>query len=221
MEMNFNVTGEKRKSLVQTISEITGEKERYLGIPSYGYQIGEILVDKVGTVTYEDEDKAALLLHALALKGFIPESTNEPQNENFELTVTVDRDALSDDEIERIKQLLSAKETLIKKALGLEQLPIEVTDEYVRFPWFLEKDLTTEEVYAYSHFISALCAMAKKQKRISGKEKALENEKYAFRCFLLRLGFIGDEYKSARKILLKNLEGSSAFKGGISVELSK
>ena len=38
------------------------------------------------------------------------------------------------------------------------------------------------------------------------------NEKYAFRCFLLRLGFIGDEYKQDRKILLENLEGSAAFK---------
>jgi len=42
----------------------------------------------------------------------------------------------------------------------------------------------------------------------------VENEKYAFRCFLLRLGFIGAEYKIERKILLRNLTGSSAFKSG-------
>ena len=35
-----------------------------------------------------------------------------------------------------------------------------------------------------------------------------------FRCFLLRLGFIGEEYKTERKILLKSLSGSSAFKSG-------
>jgi hypothetical protein len=45
-------------------------------------------------------------------------------------------------------------------------------------------------------------------------EKKVDNEKYAFRCFLLRLGFIGAEYKTDRKILLKNLTGSSAFKNG-------
>ena len=56
--------------------------------------------------------------------------------------------------------------------------------------------------------------MAKKQTRITATEKQVDNEKYAFRCFLLRLGFIGDEYKQTRKILLKNLEGSSAFKNG-------
>ena len=54
--------------------------------------------------------------------------------------------------------------------------------------------------------------MAKNQKRITAKPREDENEKYAFRCFLLRLGFIGDEFKEDRKILLKNLDGSSAFK---------
>lgn len=53
--------------------------------------------------------------------------------------------------------------------------------------------------------------MAKTQKRVIAKEKETENDKYAFRCFLLRLGFIGDEYKTARKILLKNLTGSGAY----------
>jgi CRISPR/Cas system-associated protein endoribonuclease Cas2 len=56
--------------------------------------------------------------------------------------------------------------------------------------------------------------MSKNLKRANSKEKEVENEKYAFRCFLLRLGFIGTEYKTYRKILLRNLEGSSAFKEG-------
>ena len=73
---------------------------------------------------------------------------------------------------------------------------------------------TPEEVQAYTHFISALCEMARNQKRIMAKEKETPNEKYAFRSFLLRLGFIGKEYKEERKILLRNLSGSSAFKGG-------
>ena len=53
---------------------------------------------------------------------------------------------------------------------------------------------------------------------MTATEKPAANEKYAFRCFLLRLGFIGTEYKEARKILLRNLAGSSAFKGGQSKE---
>ena len=54
------------------------------------------------------------------------------------------------------------------------------------------------------------------------KEKETDNDKYAFRCFLLRLGFIGSEYKAERKILLRNLTGSSAFKnGGTTNEVSE
>ena len=56
--------------------------------------------------------------------------------------------------------------------------------------------------------------MARNQKRVTAKKKETDNDKYAFRCFLLRLGFIGTDYKTERKILLRNLSGSSAFKSG-------
>ena len=56
--------------------------------------------------------------------------------------------------------------------------------------------------------------MSVNQKRITAREKEVGNEKYAFRCFLLRLGFIGAEFKDERKILLHNLSGNSAFKYG-------
>ena len=82
--------------------------------------------------------------------------------------------------------------------------------------WIVHPD----ELKAYMHFITAICEMSTNQKRINATEKEIDNEKYAFRCFLLRLGFIGDEYKAERKILLRNLSGSSAFKGGSSKEVT-
>ena len=88
--------------------------------------------------------------------------------------------------------------------------PIEVKEETVEFPWF--ETVSPEETAAYTHFISALCELSKNAKRVTAKEKKVDNEKYAFRCFLLRLGFIGTEYKAERKILLRNLSGSAAFK---------
>ena len=45
-------------------------------------------------------------------------------------------------------------------------------------------------------------------------EKPIENAKFTMRLFLIRLGFIGDEYKTARKILLRNLTGNSSWKSG-------
>ena len=71
-----------------------------------------------------------------------------------------------------------------------------------------------DEVKAYTHFIAALGKMSRDLKRISATEKEVDNEKYAFRCFLLRLGFIGNEYKAERTILLKNLSGNSSWKNG-------
>ena len=56
--------------------------------------------------------------------------------------------------------------------------------------------------------------MAKQQQRILATDKPVENEKYAFRCFLLRLGFIGEEHAETRKILLQNLSGNGPHKSG-------
>ena len=115
--------------------------------------------------------------------------------------------------LQNLHALVETKGNLIKKALGVTALPINQIDDWLDFPWFAE-NTSPEELNAYMHFVTALCDMAKKQKRITAKEKETDNEKYAFRCFLLRLGFIGAEYKAERKILLRNLTGSSAFKGG-------
>ena len=57
-----------------------------------------------------------------------------------------------------------------------------------------------------------LVQYAKNHQRIVSEPHEESNEKYAFRCFLLRLGFIGPEYKTQRKVLLRNLAGSAAFK---------
>ena len=63
--------------------------------------------------------------------------------------------------------------------------------------------------------------MAKRQKRVTARAGAVTNEKYAFRCFLLRLGLIGAKYKTTRKILLRNLSGNSAFKAGQKAEAAE
>lgn len=107
--------------------------------------------------------------------------------------------------------------------LSITELPLKRISiiRFLSFPWFPAIP-TPDEMNAYDTFICKLCEMARTQKRVTSTEKPTGNEKYAFRCFLLRLGFIGAEYKAARKILLKNLSGSSAFKnGGTEHEISK
>ena len=116
--------------------------------------------------------------------------------------------------------LLDAKGFLIKRALHIDDLRFELNEDSISFSWFSELP-EPDEVHAYSTLIAALCKMSKDQKRISATEKPVENERYAFRCFLLRLGFIGNEYKTDRKILLRYLPGNSAFKGGEGHAISK
>jgi len=137
-------------------------------------------------------------------------SESEQHNESLGLTVEIPLDKVA---VGNLTKLLDAKGCLIRKALGIGELPIEILEDRVAFPWFSELP-DADAVQAYTHFISALCEMSKNAKRVTVTEKTVDNEKYAFRCFLLRLGFIGAEYKTERKILLKNLAGSSAFKNG-------
>ena len=82
---------------------------------------------------------------------------------------------------------------------------------------FYNASLNLEELKAYVMLSLRINEQSKMQKYASVKQKEAENEKYALRCFLLRLGFIGDEYKSERKVLLSRLEGNGSFKKPVTI----
>ena len=212
MEIKFDVKGESRKDLVKVISDTLGVKAEYQGMPTVAFVIGDFTVTKEGTLVFADEVNADDVLKALAANAFYPVNEDKAdekkaQEEPTGLTIEIPADKVN---VDNLQKLLDAKGWLIRKALGIESLTFEVTENKVSFPWFshTDTDLTT----ACTQFIAAICRMSVEQKRITAREKAVTNEKYAFRCFLLRLGFIGDEYKQSRKLLLANLDGSSAFK---------
>ena len=227
MRVEFNRTGAERKALVTAISEILHTKPKYMGMPTAAYDFGGLIVDKTGALEFEENifpKDIKDLLQSLAEKGFTTENSKdleqgkevseEPeetlQSESMGLTIAVPLEKVK---VGNLTNLLKVKGELIKKALGADDIRIEVDDEKVSFPWFSELP-DADSCKAYQNFIVALCKMSKEQKRINSTEKEVENEKYAFRCFLLRLGFIGADFKTDRKILLKNLEGSAAFKNG-------
>lgn len=142
------------------------------------------------------------------------------QTEQDSFCISLPKSKLPSDAQEKLNKILESKGKLIQKALGASSLTVETDEEKVSFPWFSFIP-NAEQADAYTKFITALCKMAREQKRVSAKEKPNENEKYAFRCFLLRLGFIGDEFKGDRKILLQNFEGSSAFRTQESADKAK
>lgn len=205
MVRKMNLDETTRKALVATIEELTGKKAVYCRMPTCNYDIGEITVLKDGSIDFPDGSD---IIEQLAEMGFVAES------EQTELTIEIPN-TLTESEMDALKRLIASKAALIRNAVGAESLDITVGEDKVAFPWFtLTEGNEGEETATYTAFITSLVDMVKRQKRIVATEKDVENEKYAFRCFLLRLGFIGDKYKTARKILLRSLTGSSAWKGG-------
>jgi len=224
MTIKFNVPGKKRKELAQAIAAWLGEEAKYMGVPSCAYGIGEHRIEKDGTLILNglaDEATERLLQH-LYDESFEYEAPEpQPAEENTEdlnLTVSLPGDYFTEGQIDNLRKLVDAKAPLLKEALGVDSLPIEVSAEQISFPWF-KGDVDAEHCAAFTSLITAMCRMVKEAKRVNAKEKEAVNPKYEFRCFLLRLGFIGDEFKQNRKILLERLSGSSAFKSGAKSEV--
>ena len=223
MILHFNVKGEARKAMVRAIEEETGLRSRYMGMPTAAYEIGDYTVGRNGELSFPDSTdlagSSAVIDACVMATGVSPEEWEQNMEENRGLAIQMPM--MSGDEISRLEQLIASKESLIRKAVGTDSLAVGEKDGKLDFAWFKE-DAQSDEVKAYMDFVTALCRTAKDAKRITGKDKPVENEKYAFRCFLLRLGFIGDEFKASRKVLLKNFSGSSAFKnGGTNHEISE
>lgn len=213
--MTIDYKAENRKALVQAISEFTGAKAKYLGMPSAAYQIDYFTVTKEGNLEFDDRadsEEIENLIEHLAGQGFLTETKQEETEAEdvTGLTISIPLDKVA---VGNLTKLLDAKSSLIRKALGITDTRIEISEDAVSFPWF-ETIPSPEELDAYTKFIAALCEMSMKAKRVTAKEQEVDNDKYAFRCFLLRLGFIGAEFKAERKILLQNLTGSAAFKSG-------
>ena len=109
-----------------------------------------------------------------------------------------------------LRQICENKAALFQAAFQANTLDIISADEKVEFPWFtVEQDGDAD---AYCTFISMLCEFAKNQSRINRKPDTSDNPKYTMRCFLIRLGMVGVEFKAARKVILRHLSGNSAFR---------
>ena len=216
MEIRFNVTD--RKKLVKAIGEITGAKPMYMRAPTMAYSIGEYTVDRAGAVSCDDGDRLRVLRDQLIERGYEPveESTDvagsEPVEDRDILTIVLPEQYAQDGTIENIRKIVEGKKDLFSSAFRSDSISVVTDEGSVSFPWFHEAD--ADHVAAYTTFIDMLGQMASKQSRVAMKNRAVENEKYAMRCFLLRMGMIGYEYKKTRRILLENLSGSSAFRDG-------
>ena len=227
MKIHYNITKEQRKKMVEIVGRTLGVQPIYCGAPTFAYKVGAFEITRDGCICFGDEaDEAEVERVRTALReaGFAAEEeesemttaeveTAAMTDDEDRLTISLPRSFLTETALKNLDALLASKGKLIQKAFNIEKAAYTLTDETINFAWFHGK-IAEDTVRAYTDFISKLCEMAQRQKRAVAKEKPTENEKYTFRCFLLRLGMIGDAYKTSRKILLQNLTGSSAFKNG-------
>lgn len=215
---NYNVTGEKRKELVRAISEFLGEDASYQGAPTFAYSIDGYTVSRSGLVTCPDaaaREDIDRLVEALKENGFTPDDVSADAAAASDNTFTVEmpRADFSEEAYGNLQKIIASKAALLKKAIRTDSLDIETSADKLIFPWFTLSGLDGE-ADVYTRLVAALCNMAKNQKRVTARERDSANEKFTMRLFLIRLGFVGDEYKTARKILLRNLTGNGSWKSG-------
>ena len=217
-EIRFTLESKQRPKLAQEIGNILGTAPHYERVPSCAYDIAGYRLDKEGVLHIPEgieEETIEDLILQLRECGFQDDAevTEEVPTQQEKLTIGIPKESLTDTALENLQKIIANKQMLFQRAFRTDNTEIEITEEKINFTWF-SYTADGDVIVAYTQFISRLCDMARDAKRVSSKPTETDNDKYAFRCFLLRLGFIGKEYKTARKILLRNLTGNSAFRCG-------
>ena len=233
MQIKYHLEGRERKALLAGIREILQDTPKYMGPPTFSSEIGPYTIDRHGTLDcpdHLDSKQVDMLIRELERDGFVGEQIGEPVKlieqkmsempkqeivtprlESLDrLSVEMPQDGMTPTAMDNLRRLVASKETLLKKALGTDSLPITEHADRIEFGWFRPTD-DQAEINAYSQLVLGLCELARTQKRVLSSERLVESDRYTLRCLLLRIGFIGDGFKTSRKILLRNLEGSTSY----------
>lgn len=230
MTIHFEGASEKRKELVKVLAEATGCSAEYLGAPAFDYRVGDYIIHRDGSVEMDDlmdSKEIGVTLHALRGQGFIPQDSawNQPEKaptpqemlacmstpHKDGIALSFPKEGMSAEAVSNVRKLIAAKAPLIKLALEVDELPVEEEEDRLTFPW-LPVTAPYELIEATAQLLAAIIKLCKKLRNVNARKRDTDNPRYAFRCFLLRLGFIGDEYKAMRKYLMKGIPGNGAVR---------
>ena len=145
------------------------------------------------------------------------EATNEQPKETSDtpesrkIVIELPGSYLDEAELSRVRAIVASKASVLKKALETNDLSIERKEGKIRFPWFTNHGIDGE-AKAYMQLVSGIAKRAKMLTRVTATESVSDNEKFTMRLFLVSLNFKGEEYKFARKFLLRNLSGNSSWR---------
>lgn len=230
--MRIETICENRKELVKAMAEILGEPSKYLGPPSFGYQIGGAIVDRDGNIETEDGE---MLQKELQRRGF-------SENNQEELNLQIPIEGHTAESIRNLIFMIHSKQYLLKRAVGTEVLHMserlierlseekdadmnrvmEIFEEEKVHCFWLEFvadkivfngfPMEAESTISFAELTCMMAERAKEMKWINPAETIEANEKYYMRIWLIRLGLGGKGGKKTRDLLLKNLKGNTAFR---------
>lgn len=232
---SFQARGTERKAVARIIAEAINAEAGYAGPPSFAYVVDDISIDRNGLVTIPFGERVEDVLQALKEKDIavegdgiitIPADQHTGVSLRNLVNIIFGKERLLQIALGRREPLVPLPLVELVNSVRLEEaedfaeviggqdtggLSFDFERNTISFGFF-NASLEVDIIKAYAVLCTALDALAKKQKYTSFLQKDTDNPKYAFRCFLLRLGFIGHELKVERKILMANLEGNSAFR---------
>ena len=114
-----------------------------------------------------------------------------------------------------LENLYESKGKLFQKALDIPFSQVADTSQgkesgIISFPYF-KSTLHQKELLSDIQFAQIVSSFAENNRTVSQKKSENQNDKFMMRTWLVRAGMVGEEYKFARKMLTKNLEGNSAW----------
>lgn len=220
-----------RKEKVKILGKHLGIKPKYLGAPSFAYEVGDLTITRDGTIINKagDEMKLDEILNS-------SEETIETEFDSIEISFPME--GHDERTIKNLLNMIYSKQSLIKKVFdcsenivekelideistleSLDEIQKAINKENCKGIDFNDEKLTFNfikgDIQTSSEFLSLLIKKAKGLQYTSSKPIETDNDKYTFRTWLIRLGMIGPEYKAHRKTLLSSLTGSSAFRNGL------
>ena len=207
MKVNYNIQKEERKAMVGIVGKVLEMKPAYCGAPNFSYTVGAFEITKDGSLCFDDatdEATVARVRTALCEAGFTSEDgeneascedtganesiqtetaaedapTEEAMAEADEdsLSISLPRSLFTETALQNLDALLLSKGRLIRHAFDIREATYTLEGDRITFAW-LHGTITDETAKAYAEFISKLCLMARTQKRVTAKEKIVDNER--------------------------------------------
>jgi len=140
-----------------------------------------------------------------------PEQAEEAEPDR--LTIEYPLTNITDEVLTNLRKMVAAKEPILKLALGAEELPILLTPNSIKLPWFTGP-FDEDKAHAYAQFVACLIETAKRKKRVTAQPIITDNARFSMRVWCISLGMVGPAYSLSRQLLYKNLAGDSGWRFG-------